>query len=91
MSPFGTEAVLPAYSRVLHEASDIAEQLAETHIGRMIHGVVEEGSSPQEGLLPQQHAVNAGQSLLCRIGWLQSKLFPSDGSGPRLHAVIHAA
>lgn len=91
MSPFGTEAVLPAYGRVLDEARDIAEQLAEAHVGCMVHGVVEESSSPQEGLLPQQHAVNAGQSLLCRIGWLQSKLLPSGGSSPRLHAVIHTA
>lgn len=91
LSPFGTEAVFPAYRGVLDEASDMAEQLAEAHVGCVVHGVVEESGAPQEGLLPQQHAVNAGQSLLCRIGWLQSKLLPSDGSCPRLHAVVHAA
>lgn len=91
MSSLGTEAVLPAYCGVLDEARDIAEQLAEAHVGCMVHGVVEESGAPQEGLLPQQHAVNAGQSLLCRIGRLQSKLLSSDGSGPRLHAVINAA
>lgn len=52
MSPFGTEAVFPADSRILDEASNVSEQLAEAHVGGVVHGIVEQSGSPQEGLFP---------------------------------------
>ena len=60
LSPLGAQTVLPAHGRVLDEAGDVAEELAEAHGGGVVHGVVQQGGAPQVGLLPQQHAMQAG-------------------------------
>ena len=91
LSPLGSQTVLPAYGRVLDKAGDVAEQLAEAHGGGVVHGVVEQGGPPQVGLLPQQHAVQAGQALLCGVGRLQAQLLPADSRAPRLQVVVHPA
>lgn len=89
LAPLGSQAVLPADIRVLDEAADVAEELAEAHTSSVVHGVVEQRRAPQVRLFPQQHAVQAGQALLGGIGWLQAKLLPAFRRGPGLQVVVH--
>lgn len=53
-------------------------------------GVVQKGSAPQEGLLAEQHAVQAGQAFLCGVRWPQPVLQPALRAMPRLPRVVHA-
>lgn len=54
-----------------------------------LNGVVEQGSPPQEGLLAEQDAVQAGQALLRGVGGLQAVLLAALGAVPRLPRVVH--
>lgn len=52
LAPLGSQTVLPADVWVLDEASDVAEELAEAHVGGVVHRVVEQRCTPQIGLFP---------------------------------------
>lgn len=55
-----------------------------------VDGVVEQRGAPQEGLLAEQHTVQAGQALLGGVRWPQPILQPALGAVPRLPRVVHA-
>lgn len=54
----------------------------------LVDGVVEQGRPPQCGVPPEQHAVDAGQTLLRGVGGLQVVLPPAVTVAPRLVAVV---
>lgn len=57
----------------------------------LVDSVVEQGGPPQRGVPTEQHAVNAGQTLLRRVGGLQAVLSAAVAVAPRLVAVVEAA
>lgn len=54
----------------------------------LVHGVVEEGGPPQEGVLPEQHAVDARQPLLGGVVGLQLVFSAASPTVPRLLQVV---
>lgn len=53
-----------------------------------LDGVVEQGCSPQEGLLAEQDAVQAGQAFLRGVGGLQAVLLAALRAVPGLAGVV---
>lgn len=90
LAALGAHAVLPAHVRVLHVARQVLEELAEGHARGTVDGVVEQRGAPQEGLLAEEHAVQAGQALLGGVRGPQPVLQPALGAVPRLLGVVHA-
>ena len=88
LAPLGPDAVVPARAGVLDEAAQVAEELGEGHGAGLVDGVVEQGSAPQRGVLPVQHAVDAGQALLRGVQGLQAELLPAQAGAPGLLAVV---
>lgn len=91
LSSLGPDAVLPTYSLVLHILRQILEELAEGHVCSLVNGVVEQGRTPQERLLSEQHTVQAGQALLGGVSWPQPVLQSAFGAVPRLPGIVHTA
>ena len=52
LAPLGSQTILPADVWVLDEARDVAKELAEAHVGSVVHSVVEQRRTPQIGLFP---------------------------------------
>lgn len=67
------------------------EELSEGHAAGLVDGVVEQGGPPQRGVPAEQHAVDAGQTLLRGVGRLQAVLLAPVAVAPRLVAVVEAA
>lgn len=90
LAALGAHTVLPAHVGVLHVARQVLEELAKGHARGTMYRIVEQRRAPQEGLLAEQHAVQAGQALLCGVRWPQPVLLPALGAVPRLPRVVHA-
>lgn len=91
LASLGSDAVVPAGIRVLHKASQVVEELSEGHVAGLVDGVVEQGGTPQRGVPPEQHTVDAGQTLLRGVGGPQVVLPAPVAVAPRLVAVVEAA
>ena len=90
LASLGSDAEVPAGVGVLDEAAQVAEELAEGHAAGLVDGVVEQSGAPQDGVLPEQHAVEAGQALLRGVERLQAQPPPALAPAPRLLAVVAA-
>lgn len=90
LASLGSDTVVPAGVGVLDEASQIVEELREGHVAGLVDGVVEQGSTPQCRIFPEQDTMNAGQTLLCRVQRLQVVLLPAHAAAPWLVAVVNA-
>lgn len=91
LASLGSDAVVPAGVGVLDEAPQVVEELSEGHVAGLVDGVVEQGGPPERGVPPEQHAVDAGQTLLRGVGGLQVVLPAPIAVAPRLVAVVEAA
>lgn len=91
LASLGSDAVVPAGAGVLDEAAQVVEELSEGRAAGPVDGVVEQGGPPQRGVPPEQHAVDAGQTLLRGVGGLQVVLPAPVAVAPRLVAVVEAA
>lgn len=89
LSSLGTDTVLPAYILVLHVLCQILKELAEGHVRRLVDGVVQQGGTPQEWLLSEQHTMQAGQALLSGVGWPKAVLQSAFSAVPWLPRIIH--
>lgn len=58
----------------MDEARELVEELSEGQVRRPVDGVVEQCSTPQPGISAEQHAVDAGQTLLGGVDRLQTEL-----------------
>ena len=90
LAALGTHAVLPAHIGILHVARQVLEELAKGHAGGTMYRIVEQCRAPQEGLLAEEHTVQAGQALLRGVCWPQPVLLPALGAVPWLSCVVHA-
>lgn len=70
---------------------DVLEELAEGHLAGLVHGVVQEGGPPQEGVFSEQDAVDARQAFLRGVIRLQLVLPAAGPAVPRLLQVVHPA
>lgn len=91
LAPLGSHTVVPAGVGVLDKAAQVVEELGEGHVAGLVDGVVEQSGPPQRGVPPEQHAVDAGQTLLRGVGGLQVVLPPAVAGAPRLVAVVEPA
>lgn len=91
LASLGSHAVVPAGVGVLDKAPQVVEELREGHVAGLVDSVVQQGGPPQRGVPPEQHAVDAGQTLLRGVGGLQVVLPPAVAGGPRLVAVVDPA
>lgn len=56
-----------------------------------VYGVVEQCGPPQDWVLAEEHAVNAGQPLFSGVDGLQVVFFPAHAAAPRLVTVVDAS
>lgn len=55
----------------------------------LVDRVIEQGSTPQNGVLPEQDAVDAGKALLRGVGRFQVVLLPARVIAPWLVAIVY--
>ena len=90
LAALGAHTVFPAHIGILHVACQVLEELTKGHARCTMYRIVEQRRAPQEGLLAEQDAVQAGQALLRGVCWPQPVLLPALGAVPRLPRVVHA-
>ncbi len=75
----------------MQEPAQVVKQLWEGHAAGLVDGVVEQGGAPQRGVLAEEHAVDAGQTLLSGVDGPQTVFLPAAAAAPRLETVVDAA
>lgn len=65
-------------------------ELREGHLAGLADCVVEQGSTPQCWVSPEQNTMDAGQAFLCGVKRLQVVLLPAHAAAPWLVAVVDA-
>lgn len=66
------------------------EELREGHVAGLVDSVVEQGSTPECRVFPEQDTMDAGQALLCGVQWLQVVFLSARAAAPWLVAVVDA-
>ena len=90
LSPFGTNAVVPAHIRTVNKTPQIHEQVFEGHVGSLQRDIVQQGSAPQEGVLAEEDRVERRQTFLSGVEVLQAKVSALAPRPPHLVAVVDA-
>lgn len=67
----------------------VLEERGEGEAAGPLNGVVEQGCTPEEGLLAEEDTVQAGQTFLCGVGRLQAVLLAALRAVPGLAGVVH--
>lgn len=75
----------------MQEPAQVVKQLWEGHAAGLVDGVVEQGGAPQGGVLAEEHAVDAGQTLLSGVDGPQTVFLSAAAAAPRLVTVVDAA
>lgn len=91
LASLGSNAVVPASVGVLDEVSQVAEELGEGHLTGLVDRVVEQRSTPQNGVPPEQNTVDASQTFLCGIQGFQVVHLPARAATPWLVTIVNAA
>lgn len=91
LSSFGSDTIVPSRVGVVDESTQVVKQLWEGHAAGLVDGVVEQGGTPQGGVLAEEHAVDAGQTLLSGVDGPQTVFLPAAAAAPRLMTVVDAA
>ena len=91
LASLGSNTIVPAGVGVLNKASQVVEKLREGHVAGLIYSIIEQGSTPQSWVFPEQNTVDAGQALLCWVQRLQVVLFPSQPTAPWLVGIVYTS
>lgn len=90
LSSFGSDAVVPSCVGVVDKSAQVMKQLWEGHVAGLVDGVVEQGCAPQDGVLAEEYAVDACQTLLSRVDRPQTVFLPATDVAPWLMTVVDA-